>query len=219
MSGLHLIYTNYPGYGWSLRSPQLPGLVAGRDDLPTLLQDTPALLAQMGIADFTFDDPGLHVHEEHVLEAPDGTEYLVRWQTNGDPRLEEERAAAASRLESSVHLGPDEELKDRQPALPTGERLLIGVAGSDTIAMFSDQLNGKPGWCAAFSKHEGNDLLLTVPFGEGVSVDGAKWDIEALGLTRDSTFDDMALKIVTEEAWTMDAPAPDPGFRHELTSL
>lgn len=214
---LHLIYTDYPGYGWSLRSPQIPGLAAGRGTVSDLLRDTDSILRFAG---FKIDlrEPWVHIHEEHAVEAPDGTEYLIRWMASGPEDLADARADAASRLQGAVVHGLfDESERARQPMLSTGERLLIGVTGADTIALFEDQLGSA---AASLSQHQGDDVLITVPFGEGpIKVDGHRWDLGELGLSRYSKFEELAVKVVDAEGYRVFHAPLDRWFSHELTAV
>ncbi|WHU45172.1 hypothetical protein QNM97_14035 [Gordonia sp. L191] len=215
---LHLIYTEYPGFGWSLRSPQLPGLAAGQTELPELLADTNSILKAVRAPITDMFDSRVHLHEEHAIEAPDGAEYLVRWMTSGPAELSDARADAASRLQGAVINGLfDDSEKARQPVLITGERLLIGVAGSDVIALFEDQLGQSS---AVLSQHRGDDVLITVPFGGGpLNVDGHRWSIEDLGLSRYSKFEELADKVIEAEGQIRFHAPLDRGFSHQLTSM
>lgn len=198
MSNVHVIFTNYGDqYGWALRSPQIPGLAAGRTKLSDLLREAPAIF-RFAQADVDLHDPAVMLHEEHVVEAPDGTEYLVRWMTSGDDRDAEHRAEAASRLEGAAISGFEPDEVARQPVLPTGERLLIGVTGSDQIGMFMDQLG--PSGSASLSHHNGNDALLTIPFSDGeLGTPGEHYTLDSIGLTRKNTFDDLADRVMSME--------------------
>ncbi|MFT4199824.1 hypothetical protein [Gordonia sp. (in: high G+C Gram-positive bacteria)] len=220
MTDVHLIYTQYPGFGWSLRSPQVPGLAAGRDTLIELISDTPAILepTAVGAIDPRHLPSGVQLHEEHVRDDPTGAEYVVRWRTMDDRA--DDRNEAVGRIIGAIDLGlyGDAE-KAVQPVLPTGERLLIAVSGLDTIGDVVDQLGG-PGACAALIKYQGNDVLISIPFGNGMRVTSApgKWGISDVGIDRDSTFDDMYAQVVGVEASTITAP-PAIDVRPELTSM
>ncbi|MCR8899714.1 hypothetical protein NWF34_22520 [Gordonia sp. GONU] len=199
-SDLHLIFTNNgDAYGWSLSSPQLPGLAAGRDTLADLLRDTNDILE---FADAPITDmwaPGVYLHEEHALSDIYGYEYLVRWMNTGPDDVVEQRIQAASRLESGVVLGYDEIERSRQPVTRTTERLLVALAGTDQMGFVIDEL-GDDG-CATLAKHSGDDVLVLVPFASGeLRLADERRSFEELGLGRDSTFDDVVAAVIEDEA-------------------
>lgn len=219
----HLIYTDYgPDFGWSIESPQIPGLVGGRTDLNDLLRDTNMMLE---FADAPVQDmhaPGVYLHEQHAITDPRGNDYLIRFLTSTDAEDNPSRISAASRLQGAVLEGWSEDEIESQPQLVTTERLLIAVTAEDTIGWIADQLG--EGGCASLSKYNGGDVLLTIPFADGSLGAKSRRTLDSLGLGRGDTFGELANQIIAAEAFDLISehsvtPAEDVAIVRGMTSV
>ncbi|GHP18848.1 hypothetical protein RN2511_035840 [Rhodococcus sp. NKCM2511] len=202
---LHIVYSESgEDYGWTLESPQIPGLIGGRSSSSELLRDTDEIIR--------FAAPGeswekTFLHEQHSVEDPDGNEYLIRWLVAVDGDLEDEdraegRQQVAGRLNAAAQAGFPESERAAQPVLPTSERLLIAVLADDTLGFVEDQLGDG---CAVLSQYGGQDVLISIPFGtSGLGTSTGKFSLEELGLTRQSTFAEMYDSVLTHEAGRID---------------
>lgn len=201
--GLHLIYTDYgEEYSPTIESPQVPDLVGGRATFSQLVADTDAILHSAGV-ERRVGDPGVYLHLQYALVDPFGHEYLVRSLAAGgaDPEpgdAQEARTAAFSRLYGSVVRGTAADELDRQPQLATSERLLIAVTYQDTVEWIGDQLG--EGGRASLTCYMGQDAILTIPFADGSLGSNSVGKLDALGLNSQSTFGQMADKVIAAEA-------------------
>ncbi|UQE73877.1 hypothetical protein MYK68_14170 [Gordonia sp. PP30] len=192
---IHLILTDYgDGNGWSVRSPQVP-IVGGRPTSEQLLGELTAMLLGAGVDITGLDDPRLVLHEEHVAVDPCGAPYRIRWRIGEG---ESARIEAANRLNTGVIYGWGE-YRDREPVLPTGERLLIAVTSTDTLADIEDQLPRRGG-CASVAQHLGDDALVTVPFHDStIGTTDRRFTFDELGLSPESTFGAIVEAVTTAE--------------------
>ena len=196
MADLHLVYTDSgDAYGWTIESPQIPELIGGRDTSEELLADT------ADIVEFAIDQGAefdrIYRHEQHLVVDPEGREYLIRWEFDGNDA--DERYDTASRLNFAVGHGlMDESELEQQPTLPTtGERLMIAVVASDTLGWIEDQLSERSA-CCVLVQGLGNGALTNVPFGiEGFL--GCRRSTKELGLTRSSTIQEMVDAVLAAE--------------------
>lgn len=195
MTDLHLVYTNYgDDFGWGLSSPQIPELAGGRNTLDELVAATGDILAVAGI------DDGRHMwmHEQHLYVDPTGDEYLLRFaHMDGDEAGNAARVRCAELVLSAVEDGFADDKKARQPKLVTTERLIVAALESDTLGWCLDQLDEGAG--AVFAQQIADDATQSVALGTGIPGD-VTWEMEELGLTRDSTVSEMFDAVYTWEA-------------------
>lgn len=200
MDNLHLVYTSYGDeFGWSISSPQIPELIGGRNTIDELIRDTDSILEFAKIGPYEH----LYRHEQIAAEDPHGNEYLIRWLSEEDgPEFSQDdpmsRLSTAGRLFASVRNGYSEHLRNRQPLLVTGERLLIAVLGDDTIGFVFDQLDTDQG--AVIAQHRGEDAVYSVPLGIPHDANGWTWRLEDLGLTRDASVETVIDRALDWEA-------------------
>jgi predicted RNase H-like HicB family nuclease len=130
---VHLVATNEREYGWSLRSPQVPGLAYGRDTEEQLLAELEDVLAFAEAP-----DGPRQIHEETRHVSPEGVEYVVRVAADRHP----DRADVAQRLHAAM-TDPVQRanLLDLAGHNPGSEHLFIAVLGDDRIRWIHDQLD------------------------------------------------------------------------------
>ena len=191
MANLHLVYTRYDDF-WALESPQIPSLVGGRPTLQELVDDTDVILelAEVSVTDYDAVFP----HSQHLVLAPDGTEYLVRIHFDDD----ETRELSAGRVAMSIEQGNEEHNEDRQPELATGERLIIAATGTDHIGWFMDQLRDGEGAIVEWNKLE--DFCYSLPLIDQKLGTEETFSLESLGLTEDSTVSEWLDRVISAEA-------------------
>lgn len=192
---LHLIYTGYgEEFGWSLSSPQIPELIGGRQTLEALLDATADILAGAGIE----EGRRTWVHEQHLYVDPAGDEYLLRFaHEQGDEEGNAARVRCAEVVMSSINHGFDADKKSRQPQLVTTERLIVAALESDTLGWCLDQLDEGTG--AVYAQQIADDATQSVALGAGIPGD-VTWEMEELGLTRESTVAEMFDAVYAWEA-------------------
>ena len=208
MTDLHLIYTEAgDDFGWTIESPQIPELIGGRSTGEELVEDTPAIIDWAVDEDASFDE--IYAHEQHLIEDPQGRQYLIRWQFNDEGNYDE-RYQTASRLNYAVTSGmvtPEE--FGEHPALPlTGERLYIAVIGTDTLGWIQDQLSDRE-CCCVLAQHLEDGAVIHPPCAPS-GVMQAGLPIEKLGLHRDSTFSEMLDAVLAREVeslWKTQLPS------------
>jgi len=193
MSDLHLVFTDYEQFGFSLSSPQIPGLAAGRDSVGELLSALPRILEFAGAAE-GFERTWLH--EQKVAAAPDGTEYLVRFCTERS----DDRHEAVGRILGGIDGGLVSRNIGRQPKLVTTERLIIATIDDDGLGWCFDQL--WPGEGATLQGHAGDEFMYSVPISDG-KLPGTTWELADLGLTRSSTVLELHHALLAKEVAQM----------------
>lgn len=193
MSDLHLVFTDYEQFGFSLSSPQIPDLTAGRDSAAELQSDLPRILEFAGAAE-GFERTWLH--EQKVAFSPDGTEYLVRFCAEQS----EDRHDAAARILNGIDKGLVSRNTSRQPQLVTTERLIITTIDDDCLGWCFDQL--WPGEGATLQGDAGDEMMYSVPISDG-TLPGKTWELADLGLTRSSTVLELHHALITKEVAEM----------------
>ncbi|MBF9349270.1 hypothetical protein BKG80_18950 [Mycobacteroides chelonae] len=197
MTDLHIVFTESgDDYGWTIESPQVPELIGGRSTSEELLADAPDII-DWATDRQVFDH--IFAHEQHIVADPQGRQYLIRWQFTDDDHNSDARYETAGRLNFAVTSGlitPEE--FGQHPALElTGERLYIAVVGTDTLGWIQDQLSDREN-CCILAEHLGDGAVANLPFAPtGTLKTGI--DVEKLGLTRDSTFDEMRDAVLAHE--------------------
>lgn len=198
MDNLHIVFTEYPGYGWSTSSPQVRGLACF---YPTVDEAQLNLDDALLTAGFEYGKAMIHQHEEKFLTDDDGNEYLVRF-SGSDASFE-----AASRLMGSIHRGDIE--PDMIPMNRSGDRQIIGVDPSQTLRWVSDQLQEDE--AALVCYHQGDDVVYHLPFGNSSRLVNG-WDMDDLELSLDSTVEAAVDAVISREAGTLEkheSPAED----------
>ncbi|QGS34094.1 hypothetical protein FOB82_03155 [Corynebacterium xerosis] len=195
MTEVHVIFTNYgDDYGWSIASPQCPGIAGGRATLQESIELAPELLYAAGL---TEQPDKFYAHIELGVEDPDGREYLLRLQNDDDPGRYATRRAGFAALYTLVvggHLTDDD--RANEPRLVTGERLMIATLASDTLAVCLDQIDGDS---AVFTQFDGHKSMRSVPFVEGKVPGRRSWTTEELELARHDTFDSIYDRLTSAE--------------------
>ncbi|MBF9134292.1 hypothetical protein I0C86_35985 [Plantactinospora sp. S1510] len=121
--------------GWTLYSPQVPGLAAGRDTLMDLRHDLPSILRFAGV------EPGtpVQVHTENLKEI-EGVEYVVRIAND---QHAESRQETAGTLLSVLADESQRNLLTAAPVTRTGEVLFIIAEPTDRLRDIAAQLHPK----------------------------------------------------------------------------
>lgn len=184
---LHLVATNEDGFGWSLTSPQVPGLTYGRRDLDQFQN------GMRDVLDFA-DAPDLPwaLHQEIRGVSPEGVEYRIRAaQDNYAP----ERRVVGDRVRSVVLTDPD-----LRPSLlastkhsGVGDVLFITVVPDDRLGWVFDQLDARDGRASVVGS-EDDQLIWTTTVSNGEHGDDMA-SLAEIGLSLDSTVGDMRLAI------------------------
>lgn len=205
MDDIHVIFTDYPSYGWSFDSPQIPGLVNLFATAPEAQGAVEDALKLNGVK------PGaaqIWEHEQKFLNDDAGNEYLVRFG------LSPESFDAAGRMIGSISRNEiDPEL---MPVNRTDDRLIIGVSSEDTLRWVTGQLRDNEAATVVF--HAGNDVVYHIPYANGRGLLNGH-SLEELGLTLESTVMGAVGAMVTRDAEGLQmhsSPAPD--VERHLTS-
>lgn len=186
MGELHLVLTFYEQHGWGIESPQLPGMIGGRESLTETLAIAPSLCEAAGLDEFPTDH---WVHVQFHVQDENGTEYIIRLCQSDDEDESDARYNLAERLNSGVldgHYTAD--IRARQPIQVTGERLLVAALDSDTIGWCEDQLDH--GAAAIFSTLRDEDEVWSLPLSSTGFTGQRSFPLEELGLSRESTIAD-----------------------------
>ena len=201
MADLHIVYTESgDDYGWTIASPQIPELIGGRATSDELVADTLEIIEWAMDESQSFDR--VAAHEQHLVEDPEGHQYLIRWQFN-DADNYDARYETASRLNFAVTSGliTPEEWGQHRPLTFTGERLYVVVVGTDTLGWIQDQLSDSED-CCVLAEHLSDGAVAHLPFAQsGMLRNGV--NIESLGLNRDSTFSEMLDAVLAREVESM----------------
>jgi len=130
---IHVILSEHPGYGWSVESPQLPGLVGGRESLVELEADLIDLL-QFGGAP---EEYRLVRHWQRHFADEDG-QWAVRWVVD---RHANERAATAQRLLHCMTVPKQKQDLLTNVHTPYDELLFVSMLPADKLALLFDQMD------------------------------------------------------------------------------
>lgn len=188
MTDLHLIYTVYEGFV-SVESPQIPELVGGRNTADEMLADLPSILELAGV--YRNDYARVFAHEQKHIISPGGNEFLLRVCIEGStPESQKVRMEGAGRLLASIEKGLEDQPDqiERIPQLSTTERLLISVAGTDSLGWCLAQLG--PADSAVVQWNRSGDAMWGLPIvSSDLSWNGSD-SIENLGLSESSTVEE-----------------------------
>lgn len=194
MRDVHVIYTDFPGFGWGISSPQVPELAGGSTSIDDALADTPRILA---LAGFDEGDYVLIQHEQKYVQSPTGQEYFLRFT---EP-LTKGRQAVIGRTLAAVESGAEDDELHRMPTTPTGERIVIGCEADDKIGWILDQLAEGEGTTVQY--YAGDDAVYSVPIYDGDREYGNGSGLEELGLDRENTVTDLIDRVMSAEAADM----------------
>lgn len=198
MTRLDLIYTYTEGFGWMVESPQLPGLVGGRETLQDTADMTPSLV-QTSLG--SIKDVTPVAHRQFAAEDEEGYEYLIRIADDG--RFDE-RLDLASRMLALLKYGDfDDEDRRRQPTLATGERLLIAAQSDDTIEWCTKQLDTNEG--ATISFLLGPDAVASFPISDSKLKGMNSFDLRTIGVGPNSTVGETYDALIAKEVSDMAA--------------
>lgn len=179
---LHLVCTEDPGYGWTLTSPQVPGLIYGRPTLEAFLAGLDDVLAFAEAPDLP-----RRMHYQVRRAMPNDVDVMFRL----DQLDLDRRADLAARLESMMRADP--EVLAANTALrrrsSTGEVIAIMTLATDSIGWLEDQVAAADG-DVAFHLDVGGLLIWSSHLSHGPRADGTV-TIEDLGLTVDDTVEDL----------------------------
>ncbi len=198
MPDLHLIITAADGYGWTVESPQLPQLIGGRATAAELVDDLPGIIDWAKDPDTEYDQ--VFTHEQHVVTTPDGHDFLIRFLTSGDSTDYQARHITGMRLNYAIGNGllTAEDYTKHPAVATTGERLYVCARGSDTLGWVQDQLLEREVCCVLAEQIDDDGAVINIPYGrDGVLANGI--DIDDLGVTRDSTFDELQAAVIGYE--------------------
>lgn len=179
----------------AIESPQIPGLVGGRPNGEEMLRDLDDILQLAGIDTAKFDH--IYHHEQLPVVSPAGNEFLVRVMFDDDP--DEIRERTGGRMLAAVENGYEdaENHLDRHPPLVTGERLMIAVAGTDTMGWCLDQLNEGAGAVIEWNREA--DACWGMPLVPSGSNINETYSLEELGLDRNSTVEECLDRVIARE--------------------
>ncbi|MGC5027402.1 hypothetical protein ACLQ3K_21860 [Tsukamurella sp. DT100] len=221
MKNLHLVFTNYEGFGWSIHSPQLPGLAAGRTTSTDIVNDTPEILRFAGASTDDVGAPNVYVHEEHARTDPYGNEYLIRMYgpPNGDASDREHLAGlAAGAVDDGIWTDAE---RAKQPLLSTEERLIIVALPTDTLGWIRDQMDSDDSaTLIVAAPGVGANAVWNVPYSVPGFESNLGRDLVELGLSDTSTVDEMLRALLAADAAVPSKALPEStAFRRELTSV
>jgi hypothetical protein len=159
---------------WGFYSPQVPGLVGGRDSLLQLSTDLPEILRFAEVA----LPVRVRMHVEHLYET-NGVNYIIRV---AEDEHRAERLIAAARLRAAlVDDGQRQELLSSPPTR-TGEVLFIGAVATDVVEDLAAQLHPS-GDAAVVVCNLGDQLIWTFHFTNAEDLDEAARPLDELGLS------------------------------------
>ncbi|MGK5742905.1 hypothetical protein [Micromonospora sp. URMC 103] len=180
-----LIFSDEGEFGWTVRSPQVPGLIAARDTLKELSADLPGLLEFAGV-DLSAVERRPHI--EKVISVPEG-DLVVR--IAGD-KHRQEREATANRIVAALAV------QDQRPGLLSvprtlsGEVLYVCVVPSDTVRWLTDQF-GPSGDAAAVAMNVAEEMIWATHFVAGPPADATDdaLSLADLGFSMETTMGEM----------------------------
>ena len=163
---------------WTFYSPQMPGLVGGRDSLLQLRADLPEILrfAEVSLP------VKIRTHVEQVYEAG-GTEYIVRVAQDGHL---DDRLAAVRRLHAALTIDDQREDLLSSPRTRTGEVLFIAAVASDTVRDIAAQLHPS-GDAAVVVGGVADQFVWTFHLTNAEDLDEAARPLGALGLSENTS--------------------------------
>ncbi|MEV2279344.1 hypothetical protein AB0I72_27585 [Nocardiopsis sp. NPDC049922] len=128
------ILTEYPGYGWSIESPQLPELVGGRDTREELEVDLTSLLKFGGA-----QDPFVPaVHWQKYLIQDEEAEVAIR--VRRDQHVTD-RMQVARRIGAALKHPDQRRSMSNLPQRSTGEVLFVCSVAQDRLDTLARQLD------------------------------------------------------------------------------
>lgn len=183
----HVFVTNEREHGYSMDSPQVPGLVFGRNTETEFRADYQKVLYEVGVRGSVVG------HTQLRIEAFDGSECLIRFM-EGD--TEAERRTIAVQVERLVKSAERcSEFLDDLEQSPTGEYVFVACLATDTVGWLIDQLNPRGDVLTAVIG-VAEVMLAATQIASGVTVD---WPpIEDLGWTRAMTIQDLLQRRPSE---------------------
>lgn len=168
--------------GWTLCSPQVPGLAAGRETMMDLERDLMSILHFAGVAPGT---PYL-IHTE-VLKEIDGIEFLVR--AAGDQHIKSREKTAGTLLAVLADKNQRDWLTDA-PVTRTGEVLFIIAEPTDRLKDIAAQLHPKGDAAVIVAPVAGQGVWSTNIANSGDLMRDAK-PLGELGWSEDMTVSDL----------------------------
>ena len=183
----HVFVTNEREHGYSMDSPQVPGLVFGRNTETEFRAEYQQVLHDVGVRGRVTG------HTQLRIQAFDGSECLIRFMQG---ETEAERKAVAVHVERLVKSAErcSEFLGDLMPS-PTGEYVFVACLATDTLGWLIDQLNPRGDVLTAVVG-VADVMLAATQLASGITVD---WPpIYELGWTREMTLQDLLQRRPSE---------------------
>ena len=163
---------------WSVRSPQLPGLLGVRDNRPELAAAVPDLLAFAGVDPATVT---IRNHSEQAITIGD-SDVVIRVASDEHA---DEREQVARRIRAALEVPNERDEILAAPHTSIGEVLFICAVASDPIGRVRDQLQ-PTGDTAIVALRLADEILWTTHIGVGSRA--RDWHpVEYYGFTTDAT--------------------------------
>ena len=188
---LHLIATNEDGHGWSLVSPQVPGLIYGRPTWEQLRKGMQDVLAFAAAPPLPWQ-----IHQQIRGTSLEGVEYQIRVAEDDQ---DAERKTVGDRLQGAL-----QDSQGRAGLLApskwshSDDVLFIVVLGTDRLGWVFDQVDVRDGKANLIGSEDSVLIWNTI-----VSIGDTLPDMATLdevGLTLDSTVADMRIQIQMHNA-------------------
>lgn len=156
---IDVILTEYPGYGWGIESPQLPGFVGGRSTREELEADLDDILEFAEAP----RDAVRAIHWQSHLTLPDGDECVVRVHHD---RHVGERMDCAKSVMGALSLAEQRTQVMDVPRTRTGEVLFVCALATDHVGWLVDQLDPR-GETAVFAVAVAEQFIYTTALHRG----------------------------------------------------
>jgi hypothetical protein len=166
---------------WTATSPQVPGLVGGRESGDELARDLPDMLR---FAEVNPDDLTMRIHQETLISAPEG-DFVTRVARDEHFSM---RREVAARIESALTIDIQREDMFDAPRTPTGEVLYICAVPTDTVRWLVEQLH-PDGDGAVAAVCVADDMIWAAHFYVSGSGDGQP--LEHFGFSLDTTLSEI----------------------------
>jgi hypothetical protein len=176
---------------WAFYSPQIPGLVGGRDSIFQLREDLPTILRFAGVP----LPARIRTHLEQTYDA-EGLPYIIR---SAQDEHGKERLAAAQRLRAALTVADQREDLLSSPRTRTGEVLFIAGVASDTLEDMARQLHPS-GDAAVVVCKVAEEFVWSFHFTNAEDLDEAARPLGELGLSMETTIGEVMRQRSTGRA-------------------
>lgn len=176
---------------WAFYSPQIPGLVGGRDSVLQLREDLPAILRFAGVT----LPARLRTPLEQTYDAT-GLAYIIRTAQDEHSKA---RLAAAQRLRAALLVPDQRDDLLSSPRTRTVEILFIAAVASDTVEDIANQLHPS-GDAAVVVCSVAEEFIWSFHFTNAEDLDEAARPLDELGLSMETTIGEVMRKRPTGQA-------------------